>query len=275
MQEIDTLNVIISGHIDHGKTSLLYKLSGKWTDTHSEELKRGITIKLGYADIIISKDTNYNIKNQGSMKRTKKPCDVSALIANEQTHFTEDDREWLEAQEPEVLEKLVPKEQEPVEDPVPTANSKKEDPKEGSAPPKTNELKVEEKDGVLSINGKSLDEIIKETLNKSENPEQFIKTYMPAGIQGQMLSGLKMYEDKRAQLIEGIVANSEYESEELESWNDSSLEKLHKTLVKNQEENSGYYISPGGVVANGEDEEVIGEMIHINSAWDKKEEPTK
>lgn len=57
-QEVDitklpTINVGIVGHIDHGKTTLLYKLSGKWADTHSEELKRGITIKLGYADSII------------------------------------------------------------------------------------------------------------------------------------------------------------------------------------------------------------------------------
>ncbi|MFN4133834.1 MAG: GTP-binding protein, partial [Candidatus Hadarchaeales archaeon] len=38
------------GHIDHGKTTLTEALTGVWTDTHSEEIKRGITIKLGYAD---------------------------------------------------------------------------------------------------------------------------------------------------------------------------------------------------------------------------------
>jgi len=38
------------GHVDHGKTTLTKAFTGVWTDKHSEEIKRGISIRLGYAD---------------------------------------------------------------------------------------------------------------------------------------------------------------------------------------------------------------------------------
>ena len=56
-----TVNIGLVGHVDHGKTTLTKALSGVWTDTHSEERKRGISIKLGYADTAFyqTKDGKY------------------------------------------------------------------------------------------------------------------------------------------------------------------------------------------------------------------------
>ncbi|AGI47134.1 translation initiation factor 2 subunit gamma (aeIF-2g) [Thermoplasmatales archaeon BRNA1] len=45
------INIGMIGHVDHGKTTLTKALSGEWTDRHSEEVKRGISIRLGYADV--------------------------------------------------------------------------------------------------------------------------------------------------------------------------------------------------------------------------------
>jgi translation initiation factor 2 subunit 3 len=44
------VNIGTVGHVDSGKTSIVKTLTGEWADKHSEEIKRGITIRLGYAD---------------------------------------------------------------------------------------------------------------------------------------------------------------------------------------------------------------------------------
>lgn len=51
------INIGTAGHVDHGKTTLVEAITGVWTSAHSEELRRGITIKVGYADAAFYKCT--------------------------------------------------------------------------------------------------------------------------------------------------------------------------------------------------------------------------
>jgi len=64
---IPEANIGMLGHVSHGKTKLTEALTGKLTLQHSEELKRGITIRLGYADLHI-----YKCKNCGRYTNSSK-----------------------------------------------------------------------------------------------------------------------------------------------------------------------------------------------------------
>lgn len=64
---IPHLNLGMIGHVDHGKTTLTEALSGTWTDRHSEELRRGVSIRLGYADTVFRKCKEcdyYTVENE-------------------------------------------------------------------------------------------------------------------------------------------------------------------------------------------------------------------
>ena len=47
------VNIGTLGHVDNGKSTIVQSLTGVWTSRHSEELRRGITIRIGYADVFI------------------------------------------------------------------------------------------------------------------------------------------------------------------------------------------------------------------------------
>jgi translation initiation factor 2 subunit 3 len=67
--EQPVVNIGLVGHVDHGKTTLTHALTGDWTDRHSEEVKRGISIKLGYADAAFYRCPNH----EGAEAYTNQP----------------------------------------------------------------------------------------------------------------------------------------------------------------------------------------------------------
>ncbi|NRB12546.1 MAG: translation initiation factor IF-2 subunit gamma, partial [Candidatus Thalassarchaeum sp.] len=73
------VNIGMVGHVDHGKTTLTQALSGVWTDTHSEERKRGISIKLGYADTAFYKTVDGRFYAKGKHPEDRDDSDGELL----------------------------------------------------------------------------------------------------------------------------------------------------------------------------------------------------
>lgn len=75
------INIGTSGHVDHGKTTLIEAITGIWTSGHSEELRRGITIKVGYADAAFYKCPNCEPPSNYSVQPTCKLCNSDAQLS--------------------------------------------------------------------------------------------------------------------------------------------------------------------------------------------------
>jgi len=78
-------NIGMIGHVDHGKTMLTKALTGEWTDRHSEEVKRGISIRLGYADVAFYKckdcDEPQCYSNQPTCSNCKGECELLRSVS--------------------------------------------------------------------------------------------------------------------------------------------------------------------------------------------------
>ncbi|BDR92300.1 translation initiation factor IF-2 subunit gamma [Vulcanisaeta souniana] len=69
--------IATAGHVDHGKTTLVHALSGVWVARYSEEIKRAMTVKLGYITIGLyecqSMEGEFRIISDGLLKDGKCP----------------------------------------------------------------------------------------------------------------------------------------------------------------------------------------------------------
>lgn len=221
---------------------------------------------------------NSKLKKQKAMSKKESPCEVEALINNEATQFTEQDKEWLEALSEDQRKKLVPKEnKEPDDktDPKPKSNeaggskteSNKDDQPKGN---KSSQPVVEkDEDGNVKINGQTPKEIVKAIFNKEEEPEKFIDEFMPTEVASQMKTGLKMYREKRAKLIKVITENSKFTENNLKSWGDEDLQNLHDSVVPD-----GDYSVMGesDFSVNEEDKEEFESMIPVQKVDNKTDE---
>jgi len=79
------VNIGTLGHVDNGKTTLVQAITGVWTAKHSEELKRGITIRIGYADAAVYRcpkcEEPYNYTTQEVCSRHNVPTKFVRAIS--------------------------------------------------------------------------------------------------------------------------------------------------------------------------------------------------
>ena len=181
-----------------------------------------------------------NSENKGGkMSKEQTLCceaKVDALIANKLTHWQATDREWLLTQDEATIAKMSP-----------------------IVPEK-------EEDTPAQVNKEKVIDNFKASLKTVED----FTAQMPEEMKATVEAGMKMYRDSRKAKIDAIVANSEFEEDELKVMSDAHLDKLSKSINKSKGDFSGQ----GEPVTNrGENgEEAEPPMVPVEYTWKKKKE---
>lgn len=208
----------------------IYAVDGR--ERTREYYRRGYTtneddsVEFGTEPVQVRKNVEYvQLQNMQRTKPVKKgettmaneksccPEKVDKLIANEATQFTQDDKEWLLTQEEATIDKMFPKEVEPKKEP--NTNSKDE-----------------------KVTAEQAMQVLKEQIKQ---PQDFINL-LPDEMQDQMNNGLKLHQEKRTNLITGILNNTEnvWKEEDLKQMDTSMLEKISTSIKANKQEVTDY-----------------------------------
>lgn len=178
---------------------------------------------------------NANAKGDNRMadnKNDKKPCcpeKVELLIQDENSKFTEDDREFLLTLSAEQLEKVQPVTVE-VE-------------------------KIVEVEKKVQINDDEMTIKVKEVLANSFADQANFISLLPKEIKDQVESGLKLHSEMRAGMIQSILTNQSsdvFAKEELEALPAAQLQKLADAMRPKQ-----YRMGAGGGGVNTNEEKLL------------------
>lgn len=221
---------------------VVYRMRNKVDDSSTMFRQNYVTNEDGSIELTgepqkVRRDVNYitvnNVKRKkvsNYQKKEVKMCDkcpekVDALIAHSATHFTDNDREWLDKLTEDQLDKLIPK----------VYRRKTQKP----AVLETEEITVDEAWKVIQNNSKSVDDYLKG---------------LPENVKKQFEKGVEIYTAERKKVVESILANSEkdeWTEDELNGMKLEVLQKIEKTLTRVVEgSEGGVYIQGRTLSAN-------------------------
>ena len=168
-----------------------------------EEVVRVVEYRTAKGTVI--GNTYLEIERNSEMDKVKL---INDIIANEQTNFTEDDKEYLESQEVETLQKFVPKEKEAE---APVINEKKE-PEKKSDDVQTNQPQ------------------------KAPTVDEYVNN-APPEVGDYLRAGMNLQRAERKRLVNIITANEQnkFTEDQLNSMSFDMLQQVARLAAKKKE----------------------------------------